>query len=73
MTSSKTQIASLLIVLGVAGCGGGGDDSPSAPPLDTSGESFTATLVDLRLERSADQRPLPVSGVPAAGGTLTVP
>lgn len=56
------------------GCGGGGSDggggAPPIPPPPVS--TFSVTLTSIELDRSADQRDMPVTGVPADGATLTV-
>ncbi len=57
---------------GGGGSGGGGGGSPPPPPPPPASETYTVTLTEIRVERTADQQPLVVDGVPADGATLTV-
>jgi hypothetical protein len=64
----KTLCAMLVMAL-LAACHSGhsGGVGPSPQPA-----TYTATLTDVQIERTADRQPLPVGGLPAQGATLTV-
>jgi hypothetical protein len=50
----------------LAGCGGGGsgDSNPT--------QTYTASLTDMQISRTADQQALTVNSLPAAGAQITV-
>lgn len=56
----------LFISVLVAGCGGGGGGNSSPE------QTFTVTLNDIKIRRSADQLDMPVGGLPAEGAIITV-
>ncbi|MDH5353122.1 MAG: hypothetical protein OEY09_01655 [Gammaproteobacteria bacterium] len=55
----------LYISVLVTGCGGGGGNS-------SSDQSFTVTVNEIEIKRSADQLDMPVGGLPAVGAIITV-
>lgn len=59
----------ILVVLGslLAACGRDGQSGAGAPA-----QTYSATVVELDIVRSADGEPLPVDGLPATGAEVTV-
>lgn len=68
MNCTRAAVLSLAM-LSLAACRGGGDSPP--PPAYTP-QIHTATVTALETVRAADQLALPVTGLPATGGAITV-
>ena len=66
MRMALTFLALVLSVAMLAGCGGGGSDDSN--PTQT----YTASLTDMQISRTADQQALTVNSLPAAGAQITV-
>jgi ABC-type glycerol-3-phosphate transport system substrate-binding protein len=66
MRMALTFLALVLSVAMLAGCGGGGsgDSNPT--------QTYTASLTDMQILRTADQQALTVNSLPAAGAQITV-
>lgn len=47
-----------------------GDDKATAGGPGT--QTYSATLTEVQIARSADQQPMPVAGLPAPGAQITV-
>lgn len=62
-----------LSIMVLTACSDNGSNSNN--PLQASGGqplSFSATLTDMQITRSADQKDLPVNNLPAQGAQITV-
>ena len=71
MTKSKFLILAALAATTVSACsGGGGSAAPEPPPQTVS--TFTVTLSDIDVDRSADQLDLGTGGLPVQGATITI-
>ena len=65
----RTALFILTFVISVvmfAGCGGGGsgDSNPA--------QTYTASLTDMQISRTADQQPVTVNSLPAQGASISV-
>ena len=70
-----STLISVLLVL--TGCGGGGGGSspppPPPPPPPPASDTFSVTLTDIDLTRTADGAAVPVNGLPLDSNiTVTV-
>jgi hypothetical protein len=66
----KTRLCLVILVLLASllpACGRDGQSGSDAPA-----QTYSATLVELEIVRSADGEPMPVDGLPAAGAEATV-
>jgi len=61
----------LFISVLMTGCGDGGGSSDDIGN-NTQADTFTLTLSEIRISRSADQLDMPVIGIPIEGAVLTV-
>jgi len=71
MTKHKFSILVSIAALTISACGGGGSSSGTPPPPDPT-NTFSVTLIGVDVDRSADQLPLDVIGLPAEGATVTI-
>jgi hypothetical protein len=69
MSCTRSAVVSLAMLL-LAACRGGGGDSP--PPPAPTPQIHSATVTAVETVRAADQLSLPVTGLPATGGAITV-
>lgn len=69
MNCTRSAVLSVAMLL-LAACRGGGGDSP--PPPAPTPQTHSATVTALETVRAADQLALPVTGLPATGGAITV-
>lgn len=77
MRKSRMTVLAGLSAVWLAACGGGGGGStepPGAlPPTPEPASTYSVTLLAVDADRSADQQPMPLDGLPHDGATLTVP
>jgi len=71
MNCTRSAVLSLAM-LSLAACRGGGGDSPPPPTPTPTPQIHSATVTALETVRAADQLALPVTGLPATGGAITV-
>lgn len=68
----KTRIGLVILMVVAALLAACGRDGSSGPGAGTPAQTYSATVVDIELVRSADGEPLPVDGLPADGAEVTV-
>lgn len=68
----KTRLCLVLLMLLAAALGACGRDGSSGSGAGTPAQTYSATVVDVELVRSADGEPMPVDGLPATGAEITV-
>ncbi len=69
MKNAQRTLAAIIICASMlAGCDnlGIGDDSPAQP------QTFSVTVTEVDIVRSADDQNMPVTGLPAQGAEITV-
>lgn len=59
----------VLLALLLASCG---RDGQSGPVTGAPAQTYSATVVEMEIVRSADGEPMAVDGLPAAGAEVTV-